>query len=166
MRVLGIDPGMLSTGYGVVDEKDGKIELVVYGCVSPSPKKNYPLRIQYIYEKIVEVIEKYQPEEMALEEIFYSRNVKVALSLGQARGIVILAAANHKLKLYEYTALQIKQAVVGYGLAQKEQVQKMVKIILGLETLPEPTDAADALAVAISHVNSRRFENIRQTKAI
>ena len=149
MRVLGIDPGSRITGFGVIDINKGKLQYVTSGCIRMKDK-DLPARLKTIFEGVSEVIESNSPEFMAIEEVFVARNARSALVLGQARGTAIAAGVNKGLPVGEYTALQIKKSVVGYGQADKSQVQHMVKSILTLGGLPQE-DAADALACAICH---------------
>ena len=167
MRVLGIDPGSRITGFGVIDIEKGKLKYVTSGCIRMKDKE-LPARLKTIFEGVTEVIDSTGPEFMAIEEVFVSRNVKSALVLGQARGAAISAGVNRGLPAGEYTALQIKKSVVGYGKADKGQVQHMVKSILSLAGLPQE-DAADALACAICHShtleNSNRIKKQQEMKA-
>jgi crossover junction endodeoxyribonuclease RuvC len=149
MRVLGIDPGSRITGFGVIDINNGKLQYVTSGCIKMKDK-DLPARLKTIFEGVSEVIDSTSPEFMAIEDVFVSRNARSALVLGQARGAAISAGVNKGLPVGEYTALQIKKSVVGYGQADKSQVQHMVKSILALGGLPQE-DAADALACAICH---------------
>ena len=149
MRVLGIDPGSRITGFGVIDINNGKLQYVTSGCIKMK-EKELPLRLKTIFDGVSEVIETTRPEYMAIESVFVSRNVRSALVLGQARGAAIAAGVNQDLPVGEYTALQIKKSVVGYGQADKNQVQQMVRSILALDGVPQE-DAADALACAICH---------------
>ncbi|MFH1994115.1 MAG: crossover junction endodeoxyribonuclease RuvC [Nitrospinota bacterium] len=159
MRVLGIDPGCTVTGYGIIEEEKNKLKAIKWGTIKTSPKDNYPKRIKFIYDNIFEVIQDYKPDVVAVEEIFFAKNVKSAMVLGLARGAAIMAAANSKIDIAEYSALQVKQSVVGYGRADKEQVQHMVIQLLGLGKTPFQHDASDALAVAICHNNTHAFQN-------
>lgn len=160
MRILGIDPGIAIVGYGIIDIKGSSISMVEYGCITTSSKSNLADRLFFIKNEMTDIIEEFQPEEMAIEELFFNKNVKTAITVAQARGVEILAAKMKGLEIYEYTPLQIKQALVGYGRAEKEQVQEMVKMVLSLSDRPKPDDAADALAVAICHSFSHRFKDL------
>jgi len=152
MRILGIDPGSRITGFGVVSVlRNGRLQYVASGCVR-APKGDIAQRLKSVYDGVAEVIRAYQPTTLAIEKVFMARNADSALKLGQARGAAIAAGANHALPLAEYTALQIKRAVVGRGAADKRQVQHMVRALLGLSGAP-PADAADALAAAICHAH-------------
>lgn len=151
MRVLGIDPGSETLGWGVV-KKDGNIyRLLQYGTVKSSPREPFGKRLLKISDGIEEVIARFQPNILSIEEAFYAVNVKVALKLGQVRGVALMLAEKHALEIHEYAPRLIKQTVVGYGNAEKQQVGEMVRILLKLPTVPEPHDAADALAAAICH---------------
>jgi crossover junction endodeoxyribonuclease RuvC len=160
MRVLGIDPGTLTSGYGIVAEEDHKLFHVASGGISPSAKQPFPNRLKKIYEELEKIIDKYRPQVVVVEDIFVSKNIKSALKLGHARGIAILVAMNAGLAVFEYAPLEIKQAVVGNGKADKKQVQMMVKALLDLQKVPHPADAADALAAAICHIHSSRLKEI------
>lgn len=154
MRILGIDPGFAIVGYGVIDYEKGKYKTVDYGKITTPAGMDMPLRLKEVYDGVLRLIEMFKPDVLAIEELFFNTNVKTAIAVGHARGVIVLAAANNGLKINEYTPLQIKQAVVGYGRADKNQVQQMVKMFLGLKEVPKPDDTADALAVAICHANS------------
>jgi len=153
--ILGIDPGLNNTGYGLIKYEKKKIELIDYGCVLTYKQDTFSLRIKKIYYKIKELIEKYNPHEVAIEEIFFNKNVRSALTVSKVHGMVAITVALMGLELYEYTPLQIKQATVGNGRAEKHQVQSMVKILLNLSEIPQPDHAADALAVAICHIHTK-----------
>ncbi len=151
MLILGIDPGLATVGYSIVDKQGNKFEVLDYGTITTTPDMETVDRLNKIYQEVKELVESYQPDAMAVEELFFNKNVKTAIAVGQARGVILLAGAKANLRVGEYTPLQIKQAVVGYGRAQKKQVQQMVQALLNLAELPRPDDAADALAVAICH---------------
>ncbi|MEI7556479.1 crossover junction endodeoxyribonuclease RuvC [Candidatus Chlorohelix sp.] len=156
--VLGIDPGSALMGWGLVLLRpDDSLELVNYGAISTSPRLPMPQRLQQIYRQLTGLLETAFPSELAIEELFFNKNTTTVIAVGQARGVALLAAANHDIDVFEYTPLQVKQALVGYGRAQKDQVQEMVRVLLNLEYIPKPDDAADALAIAICHIRSRRF---------
>jgi crossover junction endodeoxyribonuclease RuvC len=155
--VLGVDPGTAITGYGLVHERDDGLSLVECGVVTTPSSQPLPERLQTIYRGLSDVIRKCKPEEAAVEELFFSRNVRTALSVGHARGVALLALADAGLPIYEYKPLEIKQAVAGYGGADKQQVQEMVRMLLNLERVPQPDDAADAAAVAVCHIHSARM---------
>ena len=154
MRILGIDPGFAIVGYGVIDYENSKYKTVDYGKITTPAGMDMPLRLKEVYDGVLRLIELFKPDVLAIEELFFNTNVKTAIAVGHARGVIVLAAANSGIKINEYTPLQIKQAVVGYGRADKNQVQQMVKMFLGLKEVPKPDDTADALAVAICHANS------------
>ena len=163
MLVLGIDPGTAITGYGLVRQtEDGGIEAVDFGVVLTSAKTPMPERLAQLYEGIREVVAEHHPDSSAVEELFFQKNVKTAISVGQGRGVAILALAQAGIPVAEYKPVQVKQAVVGFGGADKRQVQEMVRMLLDLEKIPKPDDAADALAVAICHVHSARMQQIYQ----
>lgn len=158
MRVLGIDPGSHFTGYGVVEKgNNSRLVHVCHGRVRLSPDAPMPERLLKISEELALVIKEYRPEAVAVESLFYSKNVKSVIMLSHARGVALLSAASFALSVHEYAPKVIKQAVTGYGSAAKEQVQKMIKMLLGTSDLPA-TDAADALAIAICHLNHSRME--------
>ncbi len=152
MRILGIDTGTKIAGYGIVDTfHGGKLKAIDYGVIRASADDAFPLRLKNIYEGLINIIKKHKPDHIAMEEIFYGKNVRTALRIGEGRGIALLSAASANLPVSEYAATVVKRAVVGSGNAHKSQVQSMVKIILNLSELPKPFDAADALAIAICH---------------
>ena len=151
MRILGIDPGYAILGYGVLDKIGNKFVTVAYGSITTDSKMEMPERLVALYDGLTEIIQTYKPDEASIEELFFNNNAKTAILVGEARGVAVLACAKQGLKISEYTPLQIKQALVGYGRADKKQVQAMVKAILNLETVPKPDDTADALAAAICH---------------
>ncbi len=153
MLVLGIDPGSAITGYGLVKEAGNSLRAVDYGCIRTAPSEPLEERLHKIYREVCELIEKYKPDQFAVEELFFNKNVRTALTVGQARGVILLAGAQSGLQVHEYTPLQVKQAVVGYGRAEKAQIQFMVKTMLSLPTIPKPDDVADALAIAICHTH-------------
>ncbi|MDP8219161.1 MAG: crossover junction endodeoxyribonuclease RuvC [Candidatus Theseobacter exili] len=152
MRVLGIDPGTICTGIGVVESDGRAYKSIYYGTAKNSSKWLFTRKFQNIYQEIIKVIETYSPDCLAVEDIFYCKNFQSALRLGEARGVIILAGATAEIPVWQYSPRKVKQAVVGYGNAHKTQVQKMVKSLLGLAEIPQPEDAADALAIAICHI--------------
>ena len=158
MLVLGVDPGSLVTGYGLVKKEGGTLSYVAGGKISFPHPWPFHQRIHRIFSSLVEIIETYHPEEMSIEDIFFAKNVKSALKIGHVRGAALVAAVQCGVKVFEYTPLQIKQSVVGYGRATKEQVRAMVKLLLKLDT-QFSLDTSDALAVAICHHNWVRFED-------
>lgn len=151
MRILGIDPGLAIVGYSVLDVVGNRMQLLEYGCITTDSSEDFPKRLDLIYEELNNIINQYQPEELAIEELFFYRNVTNAIKVGQARGVCVLAGTQNKLDVYEYTPMQIKLSVTGYGHADKEQVQETVQMLLKLSEIPKPDDAADAIAVAICH---------------
>jgi crossover junction endodeoxyribonuclease RuvC len=153
MRVMGIDPGSNCTGYGLVEEIKGQPRVIHWGAVRTKAKQAFPERLKLIYNELVAVIQEFSPDVVAVEDLFFANNVKSALKLGQTRGVTLLAAANQDIAIAEYSPLEVKQSVVGYGRADKIQVQDMVTTLLGLKEKPEPFDASDALAVAICHLH-------------
>ncbi|MBE7056504.1 MAG: crossover junction endodeoxyribonuclease RuvC [Ruminococcaceae bacterium] len=151
MIILGIDPGFAITGYGVIKYEKNKLQLLEYGVVSTKKEMPFTQRLMAIDEKIRELCDIYKPDCCAIEELFFNNNAKTAIAAAQGRGIAVGAVASLKIPVYEYTPLQVKQAVVGYGRAEKKQIQQMVKMILHMEDIPRPDDAADAIAIAICH---------------
>lgn len=164
MVILGIDPGLAIVGYGVIEVLGNKYGVLDYGIITTDKDLYIPERLKLIYDELSLIINKYNPEDVAMEELFFNKNVKTAIKVGQARGAAILAAKNKGLDIFEYTPLQVKQAVVGYGRAEKIQVQEMVKILLNLKTIPKPDDAADALAIAICHGSSIKYKDMFRMK--
>lgn len=155
---MGIDPGIAIVGYGFLELKGNSYKVLDYGAITTEAKVPLPERLNTIYGEMNELIERYKPDDIAFEELFFNKNVKTAITVAQARGVEVLAAKESGAGLYEYTPLQVKQAIVGYGRATKNQVQEMVRIILNLEKIPKPDDVADALAVAITHGSSIKFK--------
>lgn len=159
MLTIGIDPGTATTGYGLVrEEKDGTLIVVDYGAILTSPDQPMPQRLLELYNRLQELLLLHRPQSGAVEKLFFQRNVRTAISVGQGRGVVLLALASAGVPVMEYTPLEVKLAVAGYGGADKSQVQYMVKAILSLEDIPRPDDAADALAIAICHIHSYRLK--------
>jgi crossover junction endodeoxyribonuclease RuvC len=154
MVVLGVDPGVATTGYGVVRQDDDCIRPVAYGVIQTPPSHSLPHRLQQLYQELLQLVNSYHPTEASVEELFFARNASTALNVGHARGVILLALEDAHLPTYEYTPLQVKQAITGYGRAGKEQVQEMVRLLLGLPEIPRPDDAADALAAAICHAHT------------
>jgi len=152
MRVLGIDPGTVTMGYGVIEDSNDEIALVTYGALTRPPRSPIGERLSYFYNELLEVISHCQPEAVAIEQPFVAKNVKSALAIGRAQAVAILAAANRGIPTYEYTPAQVKQRVANYGASSKEQIQEMVRLQLGLSEVPQPSDAADALAIAMCHL--------------
>lgn len=154
MRILGIDPGYAILGYGIVDIVGNKFSVVDYGAITTDPSMDMPSRLVKLFDGLTELISAFKPDEASIEELFFNSNAKTAILVGEARGVAVLACAKGNLKINEYTPLQIKQALVGYGRADKTQVQFMVKTMLNLKEVPKPDDTADALAAAICHGHS------------
>jgi len=155
MIILGIDPGTTLIGYGLIEgEKNQGCRLKNFGCIKTSPQKTTAEKLEDLYCELIKIIKKYQPDILATEEIFFFKNHKTAIKVSQARGIILLAGQQNNLPIYEFTPLQIKQALTGYGRAEKKQIQEMVRIFLKLKKIPKPDDAADALAIAICCFNS------------
>jgi crossover junction endodeoxyribonuclease RuvC len=160
MIIVAIDPGTATTGYGVIGYEGNRFKVIDYGIISTSSKIDSELRLQQIYSQLKILIDRFKPDYFVVEELFFNVNVRTALAVGQARGVCLLAAADAGLAVDEYTPLQVKQSVVGYGRADKAQVQQMVKAILNLKEIPKPDDAADALALAICHAHSHKTNSI------
>jgi crossover junction endodeoxyribonuclease RuvC len=160
MRVLGLDPGTATVGYGIVDGDDGRLTAVTYGVITTSPKDEAAHRLQQIYQQLTELIARYQPDCAGVEQLFFGRNITTAISVGQSRGVLLLALADAGLPIGEYSPPKIKEAVSGYGNANKSQVQFMVQTLLELPELPHPDDAADGLAVAITHYQYSRYAQL------
>ena len=155
---MGIDPGSGCTGYGVIEEVNNTLKVVHWGSIKSKIHQPFPQRLKFIYDELIIAIRKFNPDEIAIEDMFFATNVKSALKLGQTRGVAILSAVNESKRVSEYSPLEVKQSVVGYGRAEKTQVQNMVTSILKLEEKPEPLDASDALAVAICHIHTATAE--------
>ena len=156
---LGIDPGTATTGYGLVRlEQDGSLVAVKYGVILTTKNNTAPARLVTLYDELQDLLNEHKPDTAAVEKLFFSRNVTTALAVGQARGVVMLCLQLSGIEAFEYTPNEIKQAVAGYGGAQKRQVQEMVRALLQLDSIPKPDDAADALAVAITHLNTKRYD--------
>lgn len=152
MRILGIDPGTGILGFGIIEVDDkNKAQLVDAGVIRTPVKEDDAVRLQTIYDELTDIITQTKPREMAVEKLFFAQNVTTAMTVAQARGVVLLCGMQNELKIAEYTPLQIKQALTGYGRADKKQIQEMVRVILGLQETPKPDDCADALAAAICH---------------
>ena len=157
MLILGFDPGLATLGFGVIESNGFKHSLVNYGIISTPANMPTPIRLKNIYNDVLFLIEKYKPDAIAVEELFFNQNVTTAINVAQARGVLLAACSCKTEELYEYTPLQVKQAVVGYGRAEKIQVQTMVSSLLNIDFIPKPDDAADALAVAICHAHSGKL---------
>jgi len=157
MRILGIDPGTGILGFGIIEAVKGKAQLVDAGVIRTPVKEDDAVRLQTIFEELTDIIAQTKPQEMAVEKLFFAQNVTTAMTVAQARGVVLLAGKQAGLTIYEYTPLQIKQALTGYGRAEKKQIQEMVRVILKLQEVPKPDDCADALAAAITHSMTLRL---------
>ncbi len=156
MIILGIDPGYATIGYGVLEYLRGRFRVMDYGAVTTQAGLDFPRRLQIIHEGITELCDRYRPDCMAVEELFFNTNITTGIQVGHARGVILLAGCQKGVEIYEYTPLQVKQSVVGYGRAEKHQVMDMTRQLLGLERIPKPDDAADALALAICHAHSSK----------
>jgi crossover junction endodeoxyribonuclease RuvC len=159
MLVLGVDPGSNVTGYGLVEQKNNRLSCVDYGIVRPPAKAPFSLRIYHIFKELSDIMGRFGPGEMAVEDLFYAKNVQSSLKLGHARGAIFVAAVQNNVRIFEYSPLEIKKSVVGYGRATKEQVRAMVRMILKLDAEPV-LDTSDALAAAVCHLHWHRFENV------
>lgn len=160
MKILGIDPGLVQTGFGIINIKNNQAALIDYGIIKPKSKEQLAQRLLTIFQDVCQVVEDYEPVVVAIEDVFYGKNVKSTLRLGQARGAAMVAAATKNLPIYEYSARKVKQSVTGNGNAHKSQVQFMVKAKLGMDHSPEPMDAADALAIALCHDHQFRMADL------
>jgi crossover junction endodeoxyribonuclease RuvC len=160
MIVLGLDPGTAVTGYGLVREEAGGLTLVACGAITTPAGMELPRRLQQVYGELGDLIQQYHPDAGVVEQLFFSRNVRTALAVGHARGVILLRLAQAAIPVFEYTPLQVKQALSGYGRAGKAQMQEMVRLILELDAIPQPDDAADALAAAICHTQSARWASL------
>jgi len=160
MIVLGIDPGTVAMGYGVIESREDKIALVDCGALLSPARSPIGERLSYLYNGLLEIISRLRPDEVAIERPFMAKNAQAALSIGRAQAVAILAAAQSKIPSYEYTPTQVKQRVADYGASSKEQIQEMVKLQLGLSQVPQPSDAADALAVALCHLRELHLKSL------
>lgn len=156
--ILGIDPGTATTGWGIISQEKKEPKILAFGCIETTKADSDSQRLKEIAEDLRGIIEKYRPDEVAVEDLYFFKNLKTAIKVAQARGVLLLAPTEMKKPVFEYTPLQVKQALTGYGRAEKKQVQYMVQNILSLKQIPKPDDAADALAVALCHQQSRRTE--------
>ena len=154
MTIIGIDPGYAIVGWGVVEYMNSRFKTLDYGSITTPSKANFPSRLQMIYEKLFKILKVYRPSEMAIEKLFFSQNKTTGIDVAQARGVILLSARQNNLNVFEYTPIQVKQSVVGYGRAEKKQVMEMTKRLLKLKEIPKPDDTADALAIAIAHAHS------------
>ncbi|WP_296254755.1 crossover junction endodeoxyribonuclease RuvC [uncultured Ezakiella sp.] len=159
MRILGLDPGLAILGFGIIDEEGNKLKLVDYGIINSEPDITFPERLKLLYDDLDFLINRYKPDIVAVEELFYNRNATTAIKVAQARGVQVLCCQKHNLPLYEFTPLQVKQTITGYGRADKKQVQLMVKNLLNMDHMPQPDDAADAIAIAICLSFAGRFKD-------
>jgi len=157
MILLGLDPGIADTGYGVIASERGSLSCLAYGSIKTSSKLALPERLEILFTDLTALIKQFQPKLVAIEELFFAKNVKTALTVGQARGVLLLACQQAKLEIGSFTPLQVKQAVAAYGGADKQQVQRMVQLLLNLKEIPKPDDAADALAIAIAASGNLKF---------
>ncbi len=157
MKILGIDPGLSATGYGIVEVRDDKLKFITHGSIRKLPRTGFTENLLGIFQGIEKIIHDFQPGYCSIEDIFYHQNKKTAIIMGHARGVAMLAAAKNSIPVYEYSPREVKMSIVGSGAASKIQVQAMVKNILGLSEIPQPDDAADALAVAICHFHRLKF---------
>ncbi len=157
MIILGFDPGIAIVGFGVIEVTGSRIRPVQYGAIQTKANLDTAIRLQQIYDSAIEIIESYQPVAVSIEKLFFNQNITSAMSVSEARGVLLLSAAKNSLPVFEYTPLQVKQALVGYGRAEKAQIQEMVKALLKLKERPRPDDVADALAIAICHANSHKM---------
>ncbi len=157
MRILGIDPGYGITGYSIIDYIGNKFKLIASGAIKTDSKMSFPLRLSEIFDDLNAIIDNYKPDAISVEELFFNNNAKTAINVAQARGVILVVGCQRGIPTYEYTPLQVKQAVVGYGRADKIQVQKMVKTILNVDTLPKLDDITDSMAIAICHAHSAKF---------
>ena len=160
MKVMGIDPGTVIMGYGVVNREDTEVALIDYGTLRCKARSSIALRLSVLYDGMIEVIERYCPDVVAVEQPFIAKNTRSAFAIGKAQAVAILAAANRNIPVYEYTPAQIKQRVANYGASSKEQIQEMVRIQLGLSCVPAPSDAADALAIALCHIGEFHLQSL------
>lgn len=157
MRILGIDPGLGRMGWGILDAEKGKLAAIDYGCIETEPKSDVPGRLYAIYDEVCRIIDEYHPDTLSIEDLFFAKNVSTAFSVGQARGVVLLASSQKNLKVAVYTPPQVKLAVTGYGKADKKQIGQMVKLQLHLKEIPKPDDTADALAIALTHAVTKKY---------
>lgn len=164
MRILGIDPGLGTLGWGVIDTDGVKHRVVQYGAILTTPGEALPQRLRAIFKSVTQLMETFQPDEVAFEELFFSKNITTGMAVSAARGVALVAVAEKTDNLYEYTPMQIKQAITGYGKADKHQVQTMVKMLLRMDEIAQPDDAADAIAVALTHALNLRAKELFKIK--
>jgi crossover junction endodeoxyribonuclease RuvC len=160
MKILGIDPGTVVMGYGVVENEDDELSLVDFGVINVPEHSQIGERLSHLYKELLNIIQRYNPDAVAVEQPFIAKNVRSAMAIGRAQAIALLAAASQSIPTFEYTPAQVKQRVANYGASSKEQIQEMVRLQLGLAEVPQPNDAADALAVAICHVQEVHLNNL------
>ncbi|MFP4466362.1 MAG: crossover junction endodeoxyribonuclease RuvC [Candidatus Goldiibacteriota bacterium] len=163
MRILGIDPGTARTGFGVVEKKGGRLIVVDYGLIETTKKLEPADRLEYIFAQITEIIKRHKPRVLAIEKLFFNRNVTTAMSVGEARGVIMLAAARAGIRAVEYMPLQIKKSLTGNGRAEKAQMQAMIKLMLNIPEVPKPDDVADALAIAVCHASASKMEELHRS---
>lgn len=169
MRILGIDPGVATVGFGIIMSERGRQQMIQYGAITTSAGLPLATRLLQIAHDVEQLIEQFQPDEIAVEELFFSKNITTGIAVAHARGVILCTAERMRIPVYEYTPMQVKQAVVGYGLAEKHQVMDMTRRLLKLKAIPRPDDAADALAIAICHARSatsllrRRDPDVKET---
>lgn len=164
MRILGIDPGLATMGYGVIESNGDRHKLIQYGVLTTQAGQPTPQRLRSIFTGVQQLMDTFQPEEVAFEELFFSKNITTGMAVSAARGAALVAVAQKTDEIYEYTPMQVKLAVTGHGKADKNQVQQMVKALLGMSQIAKPDDAADAIAVAITHANSMRMKHLYKIK--
>ena len=164
MIILGVDPGLATLGYGVIEAENDRRRLIQFGTLTTQPGQPMPQCLRVIFKGVSQLMETFQPEDVAFEELFFSKNITTGMAVSAARGVALVAVAQRTENLYEYTPMQIKQAVTGYGGADKQQVQQMVRILLNMREIARPDDAADALAVALTHANSMRMKRMFRIK--
>lgn len=162
MIIMGIDPGFAITGYGIIEYLGNKFKVIDYGAIKTNANTEFPIRLLYLGQELDILLTKFKPDAVSIEELFFNKNIKTALSVAQGRGVAVLESARKGVDIFEYTPLQVKQSLCGYGRAEKNQIQQMVKIFLNLKEVPKPDDVADALAVAICHAHSYKMNNFLQ----
>ncbi len=162
MRIIGIDPGIAIVGFGVLEKRGSQLQPIQYGSIQTEAGLSVPLRLKQIFEAMQSLVATYKPDEMAVEKLFFNKNVTTAFTVGQGRGVILLAAELAGIPVHEYTPLQVKQAVTGYGAADKKQIQEMVRILLKLQKVPKPDDVADALGIAITHAQFRTYLSLSE----
>ena len=162
MKILGIDPGTATVGWGIIEEVDGKPKAVAYGHIATNKSFPMPKRLQEIRDDLITIIKKYSPERAAVEELFFFNNQKTAITVAEARGIILVTLADFSLSIAEYTPLEVKHSLTNYGRADKTQMQQMTQMLLGLKEIPKPDDAADALAIALCHHSRYKLERLKE----